>query len=70
MSRALGLGADLGITPYLRVGAQWAVDWQRSLFLGEGRAVTSFLSTEGALLVELVWDRPDETPDEPASDAD
>lgn len=66
----IGVGADVGLLAALRVGVQWTVDWQRSLFLGAGDGVSSFVSTEGALILELVWHRHDETGDETAPDTE
>lgn len=60
-----GIGADLGLGKHVRVGLQWALDWQRSLFVSnDPAAVTSFVTAEGALLVELVWPPTDDAPDE------
>ncbi len=59
----LGAGVDLGVLPFLRLGGQWALGWQRSLWrTGDPGTVSSFLSAEAALLVEIQWER-SEAPD-------
>jgi hypothetical protein len=60
----LGAGADLGLLPTLRLGMQWAVDWQRSLYVDTDPATaSSWLSAEGALLLEFQWpEKPEPAP--------
>ncbi|MEQ1566267.1 MAG: hypothetical protein ABMA64_11565 [Myxococcota bacterium] len=53
-----GLGVDFALRPELRIGAQWALDWQRSLFVDDDPAtVSSWVAAEGALLLEFHWPR-------------
>jgi hypothetical protein len=55
-----GLGVDLALRPELRVGLQWGVDWQRSLFLADDPGTaSSFVAGEAAVLLEVHWPRPD-----------
>jgi hypothetical protein len=54
----LGAGADLALLPSLRLGLQWALGWQRTLFKGsEPSAITQWMVAEGSLLVEIHWPR-------------
>ncbi|MCA9494026.1 MAG: hypothetical protein KC621_29060 [Myxococcales bacterium] len=51
-----GAGVDLGVLPYLRLGGQWTLGWQRSLWKsGDPGTVTSFVSAEAAFLLEFQW---------------
>lgn len=55
-----GLGADLGLAPALRVGLCWTLEWQRSLLVGaDPAAVSSWVTAQGALLVQLEWPTPE-----------
>lgn len=61
----LGAGVDVALRPELRVGLQYALDWQRSLFADADPAtISSWLSAEAALLVEIHWPP---TPADPAA---
>jgi hypothetical protein len=52
----LGVGADLRVLPYLTLGLSWCALWHRSAFTGDGPSdTTSFVSAEGALLLQLEW---------------
>jgi hypothetical protein len=54
----LGVGADLGVLPYLRLGLSWCAVWHRGSFPGaDPTDATSFVSAEGALLLQLEWPR-------------
>ena len=54
----LGAGVDVGLIPAVRLGLQWAIDWQRTLFKGsDPTAITQWVSAEGALLLEFHWPR-------------
>jgi hypothetical protein len=61
----LGAGADLGLLPSLRLGMQWSLGWQRTLFKGsEPTAITQWVVADGALLVEIQWPRRQEAASE------
>lgn len=52
----LGIGATVGVVPGLSLGAQYAVAWHRSSFLGDDpTAITSWLTGEASLLLQLDW---------------
>ena len=64
-------GADLGLLPSLRIGLQWALDWQRTLFKGsDPTAITQWVTAEGALLLELHWPAREAPEASPAADSD
>ena len=51
-----GAGIDYGINPYVRIGAQWTVEWHRSTFKSsELTAVSSWVGSQGALLLSFEW---------------
>ncbi len=52
----VGIGASVELIGGLAVGLQYALIWQRSLFLGEDpTAATSLLIGEAGLLLQLQW---------------
>ncbi|MBX2803431.1 MAG: hypothetical protein KTR31_37470 [Myxococcales bacterium] len=54
----LGVGASLDVSTHLTVGMQYALTWQRSLFVGnDPAAVSSLILGQAALLASFRWPR-------------
>ncbi|MEZ4240801.1 MAG: hypothetical protein R3F59_32530 [Myxococcota bacterium] len=63
----IGAGVDVQLLPAVRLGGQWALGWQRTLFRGaDPTAITQWLAAEGSLLLEVHWPQKPAPPDEAA----
>jgi hypothetical protein len=63
----VGIGADLEVVRHLRLGMSWAIDVQQSLRAeNDPASANTWVSAEGALLLEIHWpprgDEPDQAP--------